>query len=90
MGYRSIRGVGIVDSEGAARILSEKLNRMDHALSMGEDLDEIEWSDLPDPTGGIRSMNSATNTVLKHYATRLKRQHRNNPGRHHDLFLNIA
>jgi glucose-6-phosphate isomerase len=59
--------------------LSEKLNRMDHALSMGEDLDEIEWSDLPDPTGGIRSMNSATNTVLKHYATRLKRRHRNNP-----------
>jgi len=70
--------------------LSKKLNRMDHALSMGEDLDKIEWSDLPDPTGGIRSMNLATNTVLKHYATRLKRQHRNNPRRHHDLFRNIA
>jgi len=59
--------------------ISEKLNRMNHALSMGEDLDEAEWSDLPDPTGGIRGMNSATNMVLKHYAIRIKRRHRNYP-----------
>ena len=63
---------------------------MDHALSMGEDLDEIEWSDLPDPTGGIRSMNSATNTVLKHYATRLKAGIVTIQERHRDFFRNIA
>jgi hypothetical protein len=59
--------------------LLEKLNRMNCALSMGKDLDEAEGSELPDPTCGIRGMNSATNTVLKHYATRLKRRNRNNP-----------
>lgn len=57
--------------------LSERLNHMNHLLSLGEDLDDADGPELPDPTGGIRTMNSATNTVLKHYATRLKHRHRN-------------
>ena len=59
--------------------LSERLNHMNHLLSMGEDLDDADGPEVPDPTGGIRTMNSATNTVLKHYATRLKHRHRYKP-----------
>jgi hypothetical protein len=58
--------------------LSETLNHMHHVLSMGEDL-YADGSELPDPIAGIRTMNCATNMVLKHYATRLTRRHHNKP-----------
>lgn len=61
--------------------LSEKLYIMNNLLSEGVDLDEADGNDAPDPAtgGGIRIMNSATNTVLKHYATRLKHRRRDMP-----------
>ena len=68
--------------------LSEKLYIYNNLLSEGVDLDEADGSnELPSDSsttgggGGARMMNSATNTVLKHYATRLKHRRRDDKPR---------
>jgi glucose-6-phosphate isomerase len=69
--------------------LSEKLYIYNNLLNEGVDLDEADGSnELPSDSsatggggGGARMMNSATNTVLKHYATRLKNRRRDDKPR---------
>jgi hypothetical protein len=69
--------------------LSEKLYIYNNLLNEGVDLDEADGSnELPSELsatggggGGARMMNSATNTVLKHYATRLKNRRRDDKPR---------
>ena len=73
--------------------LSEKLYIYNNLLNEGVDLDEADGSnESPSDSsttggggggggGGARMMNSATNTVLKHYATRLKHRRRDDKPR---------
>jgi len=76
-----------IEEERHDYFLSDKLYQMHHLLSMGENLDEADESLFPEHNGGTSNetgftgfgggVHLATKTVLKHYATRMQRHHRN-------------
>lgn len=62
--------------------VSDKLHQMRHLLSVGETLDGTDEPDQNEAENiGVKGMHSATNTILKHYATRMQKHQQHSTSR---------